>query len=119
MDKPINSTMHGAMDYTTVMTTAAAPHLFGFSKEATRSCAALAAGYMGLSMFTDYKLAAKRAIPFKAHGITEAALGMALPFLPWAMGFSKDKRGRNFILGLTAVSFLTAALTDWDDDEAN
>jgi hypothetical protein len=35
------------------------------------------------------------------------------------MGFSKDKRGRNFILGLTALTFATAALTDWDDDETN
>jgi type II secretory pathway pseudopilin PulG len=86
MDKPINSTMHGAMDYTTVMTTAAAPHLLGFSKEATRSCAALAAGYLGLSMFTDYKLAAKRAIPFKAHGIAEAAMAWRFPSCPGRWG---------------------------------
>lgn len=70
-------------------------------------------------MLTDYKLSAKPLIPFKAHGITEAALGLALPLLPWAMGFANDRRGRNFIFGLTALTFLTAALTDWDDDEVN
>ena len=116
MNKPINSTMHGVADYTTIMTTAAVPHLFNFSKEAAATCAAIATGYLGLSAFTNYRLAAKPLIPFKAHGITEAAMGLALPFLPWALGFSRDKRGRNFILGLTALTFVVAALTDWDDE---
>src|SRR5688572_7203010 len=116
MDKPIKPTMHGIADYATVATTAAAPHLFGFSPEAARTCAALATGYLGLSLVTDYKLALKPMLPFKVHGMVEAMSGLALPFLPWAFGFADDRKGRNFMLGLTALTFVVAALTDWKED---
>lgn len=114
MDRPITPTMHGVLDYATVAATAAAPRLFGFSPAAARACDALAVGYLGLSLVTDYPLAAKPVLPFKAHGAAEAASGLLLPTLPWVLGFSHDRAARNFFLGLTAVTFVVASLTDWD-----
>lgn len=119
MQKPINGRMHGMMDYATVAATAAAPRVLGFPRSAENLAYGLAAGYLGLSLMTDYPLSARRLVPFKGHGATEVAIGMALPFLPWVLGFAKNRRARDFFLGLTAVTAATALLTDWNADDAD
>ena len=113
MQKPISPKTHGVLDYATVVATAAAPKLLGFPEPAARLAYGLAGSYLGLSMLTDYPLAVKRAVPFKAHGATEGALGLALPALPKALGFANHKAARNFFFGLTALTFIVASLTDW------
>jgi hypothetical protein len=119
MQKPINGRMHGMMDYATVAATAAAPRALGFPKTAENLAYGLAAGYLGLSLMTDYPLSAKRMVPFKGHGATEVMLGLALPFLPRLLGFEDDRRARNFFLGLTALTAVTALLTDWNAPDAD
>ncbi|HLM67367.1 MAG TPA: hypothetical protein VK358_07565 [Longimicrobium sp.] len=119
MQKPINGRMHGMMDYATVAATAAAPRALGFPRTAENLAYGLAAGYLGLSLMTDYPLSAKRAVPFKGHGATEMMLGLALPFLPKLLGFEDDRRARNFFLGLTALTAVTALLTDWNAPDAD
>lgn len=113
MDKPISPTMHGALDYSTIAATAAAPHLLNFPKEATWAAYALAGGYLALSAFTDYPPAVKRAVPLKAHAAADAVMGFAVPALPWLLGFGDNKKARNFFLGLTAVTLAVTVLTDW------
>lgn len=119
MQKPINGRMHGMMDYATVAATAAAPRALGFPRQAENLAYGLAAGYLGLSLLTDYPLSAKRMVPFKGHGATEVLLGMALPFLPRLLGFDDDRRARNFFLGLTALTAVTALMTDWNAPDAD
>ncbi len=120
MDKPISPTMHGVLDYSTIATTFAAPKLLGFPTNAARAASALAGGYLALSALTDYPPAVKRTVPLKARGITDAAMGMVIPALPWMLGFANDKRARNFFLALTGITMAVTALTDWtDDDESN
>lgn len=119
MQKPINGRMHGMMDYATVAATAAAPRALGFPRTAENLAYGLAAGYLGLSLMTDYPLSAKRMVPFKGHGATEVLLGMALPFLPRLLGFDDDRRARNFFLGLTALTAVTALMTDWNAPDAD
>ena len=116
MQKPISPDMHGMIDYSTVLMTAAAPRLLGFSEDAERAAMMLAGGYLGLSLMTDYDLSLRRLVPFPAHGAAEAVLGAALPFLPKLLGFENDRPARNFFLGLTAVTAVVAALTDWTGD---
>lgn len=116
MRKPITPSLHGILDYGTVLVTAAAPSLFGFSERAANTCYALAGGYLALSAVTDYPLAARRLVPFPAHGAAEGVLGAALPFLPRLLGFPHDRAARNFLLGLTAVTAVVASLTDWTAD---
>lgn len=116
MKKPISPRVHGMIDYATVATAAAVPALMDFPPQAARAAWALAGGYGGLSSVTDYPLSVKRAVPFKAHGATEAVIGMALPALPWILGFARHRAARNFFLGLTALTFVVAALTDWEGD---
>lgn len=116
MQKPISPDMHGMLDYSTVLMTAAAPSLLGMSEDAARACYGLAGGYLALSLFTDYDLSVRRMVPFPAHGVAEAALGAALPFLPKLLGFSDDRKGRNFLLGLAGLTAVVASLTDWKGD---
>jgi hypothetical protein len=102
------------LDYSTVAATAAVPRLFDFPPRAAQLAAGLAASYLGLSLLTDYPLAVKRAVPFKGHGIAEGVIGLALPALPWALGFARHRAARNFFIGLTALTAVVAALTDWN-----
>jgi hypothetical protein len=113
MRKPISPRAHGVLDYATSVATAAAPAIFGFPKSAAALCYTLAGGYTALSLVTDYPLSAKRLVPFKAHGATEGAIGLVLPALPWALGFARHRAARNFVFGLTAITAVVAALTDW------
>ena len=113
MQKPISPRAHGVLDYATVAVTAAAPRLLDFPAPAARLAYALAGSYLGLSLLTDYPLAARRAIPFPAHGAAEGAIGLALPALPHALGFADHRPARNFFIALTAVTAVVAALTDW------
>ena len=114
MRKPISPKTHGLLDYGTVLAVAAAPRALDFPTTARRACDALASGYLGLSMLTDYPLGARRVVPFKGHGVAEGVVGLALPALPWALGFARHKAARNFMFGLSALTFVVAALTDWD-----
>ena len=113
MRKPISPLLHGVLDYATTVATAAAPKMLGFPEPAAQLCYGLAGSYGSLSAVTDYPLAVKRVVPFKAHGATEAVIGLALPATPWLLGFAQHRAARNWMLGLTALTFVVAALTDW------
>ena len=117
MNKPISPRAHGILDYATSAATAIAPRALGFPESATKLCYALAGGYTGLSLLTDYPLGAKRVVPFKGHGAAEGLIGLALPALPWALGFARHRAARNFVFGLTALTAVVAALTDWEGTE--
>lgn len=117
MEKPISPTMHGVLDYSTIATTFAAPRLLDFPTNAARAAYGLAGGYLALSALTDYRPALKRAVPLKAHGMADAAMGLMIPAIPWMLGFAKDRRARNFFLALTGITMAVTALTDWDDED--
>jgi hypothetical protein len=112
--KPISPRIHGVLDYTTSTAVAVAPRTMRFPKPARLLFDSLAAGYTGLSAITDYPLSVKRVAPFKVHGATELAIAAALPVLPWALGFAEHRAARNLCFGLTALTLVVAALTDWE-----
>jgi hypothetical protein len=114
MRKPISPKLHGALDYATSATAAVMPLLSRMSRPATRTAETWAASYAALSAFTDYPLALKREVPFRAHGTIDRALAVVIPALPWIIGFARDRRARNFFLALAGVSILVTALTDWN-----
>jgi hypothetical protein len=117
MQKPISPRVHGMIDYTTSAAVAVAPAMLRMPKKATALFETLAATYTGISAFTDYPLSLKRAIPFKAHGAAELISAVALPAMPWVLGFSRNRAARNLCFGLAALTVVVAALTDWDADD--
>ncbi len=111
---PISPTLHGIIDYTTSSAAAVAPTLLDFPEEAAAASYALAGSVSGLAATTKASGAAVRPlVPLTAHGISDIALGLVLPALPWLLGFSKNVAARNFFLGLTATTLVVTALTDW------
>lgn len=119
MQKPISPTTHGVLDYATSAAVAAAPRLWDMPPAACRLFDTLAVGYTGLSGVTDYPLSAHRVVAFKAHGAAELAIGVALPALPYILGFADNRAARNLCFGLAALTFAVAALTDWNSPEAD
>jgi len=117
MRQPITPRVHGILDYATSAAVATAPVVFNFPTPARALFSSLAAGYTGLSSVTNYPLSAKRLVPFKAHGATELAIAAALPFMPRALGFARHKAARNLCFGLTALTLVVAALTDWNAED--
>lgn len=117
MQKPISPTAHGILDYSTMGATLAATRALGLPERAARTAYALAGGYMVMSALTDYRPAVKRAVPLKVHGAVDAGLGVLIPALPWLLGFARNRRARNLFLGLTAVTAVVTALTDWSGND--
>src|SRR4051794_21507405 len=100
MRKPITPRTHGMLDYATAGAAAVVSHLLDFSRPAARTAQAWAAGYGVLSALTDYPLAVKRRVPFKAHGALDAAMGPLIPALPWLLGFARDRRAPHCFSGM-------------------
>ena len=117
MRKPISPRIHGVLDYATSAAVVTVPRAMNFPRPARVLFESLAAGYTGVSAVTDYPLSVKRLVPFKAHGATELAIAALLPVLPWALGFADHRAARNLCFGLTALTIVVAALTDWDSKE--
>src|SRR5689334_2822206 len=114
MRRPISPRVHGMIDYGTSAAVAAAPAVLDVPRAARNLFEGLATGYTGLSSVTDYPLSLKRLIPFKVHGATELAIAAILPMMPWILGFADDRAARNMCFGLSAMTLVVSALTDWD-----
>lgn len=114
MPRPISPRVHGMIDYGTSAAVAAAPAILDVPKTARHLFEGLATGYTGLSSLTDYPLSLKRLVPFKVHGAAELAIAVILPAMPWLLGFADDRAARNMCFGLSALTVVVSALTDWD-----
>jgi hypothetical protein len=114
MQRPITPAIHSALDYASAAATAVAPHLFDMPPTATRACQAFVAAYTPMAALTDTPAAVRRLIPFRAHGTVDKALIVALPALPWLLGFASHRASRNYFLALGAVTLLVTSLTDWE-----
>ncbi len=111
---PISPTLHGIIDYTTSSAAAVAPKLLDFPEEAAVASYALAGGVTGLAATTRSSDAAiKPLVPLQAHGISDVALGLVLPALPFLLGFSRNAVARNFFFGLGAMTLMVTAFTNW------
>jgi hypothetical protein len=113
--RPIDSTLHGATDYSvgaTLMTLF--PRLAGIEgTRAGRQVRVAGAVHAGYSALTDYPLGVVKAIPFKAHLAMDAVGALALAATPFLTG--QYKRGRAQWLphvALCAFELGSLALTD-------
>jgi hypothetical protein len=113
--RPIDSTLHGATDYTVGATLVSVfPKLAGI--EGTRSARQIrmaGAIHAGYSTLTDYPLGVVKAIPFQAHLALDAIGALALAATPFVTG--QYKRGSDQWvphLALAAFEFASLAMTD-------
>jgi hypothetical protein len=96
MPRPIDSTLHGATDYTvgTLLTTAF-PRLIGIEgTRAARQIRAAGAIHVGYSTITDYPLGIVKLLPYRAHLAIDALGAIALAATPFVTGQWKKGRGQ-------------------------
>jgi hypothetical protein len=113
--RPIDSTLHGATDYTvgTLLMTAF-PGLVGI--EGTRSAAQIrttGAIHAGYSTVTDYPLGVVKLLPYKAHLALDALGALALAATPFVTGQWKEGR-RQWVphVGLCLFELAALAMSD-------
>jgi hypothetical protein len=113
--RPIDSTLHGATDYTvgTLLMTAF-PRLADIEgTPAARQIRAAGAVHAGYSTLTDYPLGLVKAIPFKAHLALDALGALALAATPFVTGQWK-KGTKHWVphVALCAFELSSLAMTD-------
>jgi hypothetical protein len=94
--RPIDSTLHGAVDYAAGATlTTVFPRLAGI--EGTRSANQIrraGAVHAGYSTLTDYPLGIVKVLPFQAHLAIDAIGALALAATPFITGQFKEGRSQ-------------------------
>jgi hypothetical protein len=113
--KPIDSTLHGATDYSVgALLVTAFPRLAGVQgTRAARQIRTAGAIHAGYSTMTDYPLGIVKALPYKAHLALDALGALALAATPFVTG--QFKQGRRQWLphaGLALFELGSLALTD-------
>jgi len=106
----IPTRVHGVLDYASSLLLIAAPYLFGFANGGPAQWVPmmLGAGYVIVSLITDYELSLVRLVPMPVHLAIDAAGGLFLAASPWIFGFADQVFWPHLLLGLFAVG---AALT--------
>jgi cytochrome c oxidase assembly factor CtaG len=116
--KPISASLHGYLDYATVILFILAPALLGFEGLPAAISRTLAIVHLAVTLISDFPLGAYRRLPFPVHGMIERMVGPALVALPFVFGFPDTGAARGFFvltgLGIFLVSWLTNYRTTVD-----
>ena len=113
MKKPINSKVHGVLDYSVSALVAASPWLLRYGKKDNAARwvpVALGATSVLYSLFTRYELGAKPALSMKNHLRLDTGAAIATAGAPWLFGFAKKTFVPLLIFGLMELAVV--ALTD-------
>jgi hypothetical protein len=113
--RPIDSTLHGATDYTVgALLMTVFPTLAGIGgTRSARQIRAAGAIHVGYSTITDYPLGLVKLLPYQAHLAIDALGAIALAAVPFVTGQWKKGRGQwlpHVALGVFELGAL--ALTD-------
>ncbi|OLY94098.1 hypothetical protein SAMN05444008_11086 [Cnuella takakiae] len=109
----IKRKQHGIADYAYAPLVWLAPRLAGFSMvpQANVACKAAAVGALSYALLTDAEWGAAKVLPYKAHLGIDLALGIASVAAPWLLKVQNNKRARNTLLLMGAVSLTVGVLS--------
>ena len=113
--KIISPTLHGYLDYVTVLLFLIAPTLFGLTGMAGTFVYILAGIHLAMTLITDFPLGATKLLPFRIHGWVERVVGPVLILLPFVLGF--DATARGFYITVGIVIILVGLFTDYSRTE--
>lgn len=111
--KPITPTMHGYLDYLTVVVFLAAPKLLGLEGLPALLSWTLAAVHLALTLITDFPLGWRPWLPFWIHGWVERIVGPALVLIAFLPNFSSSSLAFGFYLFIGLVIVAVGWLTDY------
>ena len=85
MNRPINTHIHGILDYLSVVTLFALPRALNWPDRVTNLLTAFAVLTLIYSLLTRYELGALRVIPMRAHLALDILSGLTLCAAPFAI----------------------------------
>jgi hypothetical protein len=109
--KKLSPTLHGYLDYVTVVIFLAAPSLMGLSGLARTIAYVLAGIHLAMTLVTAFPLGAVKLLPFTIHGWVERIVGPVLILLPFV--FSFDGLARGFYIFIGIIIIIVGLLTDY------
>lgn len=113
MNKPLNPTIHGFLDYILAAFLFFAPAMFGFTGVAATIFYIAAFAHLAMSLVTAYPLGVFKKLPFTIHGKIEIAAAIFLIVAPWLFGFSEFDVARNTYVIVGAGLAVVWALTNY------
>lgn len=113
MNIGITRKQHGIADYTYSPLVWLAPRIAGFNllPRATLACRAASVGALTYTLLTNAEWGAAKLIPYKAHLAIDLAIGAASLAAPWLLKVQQNKKARNTLLLMGAVSVVVGVLS--------
>ena len=111
--KPITPTIHGYLDYLTVVVFLAAPKLLGLDGLPASLSWTLAGVHLALTLVTDFPLGWRPRLPFWIHGWVERIVGPALVLIAFLPNFSSSGLAFGFYLFMGLVIVAVGWLSDY------
>ena len=111
--KPIAPTIHGYLDYLTVVVFLAAPKLLGLDGLPALLSWTLAGVHLALTLVTDFPLGWRPWLPFSIHGWIERIVGPAMVLIAFLPNFSSSSSALGFYLFMGLVIVSVGWLTDY------
>ncbi len=116
--KIIGSTLHGILDYLTVIFLALSPSLFEMEGILKNFTYGLAAVHLALTILTRFELGLIKIIPFKIHGLIELLVAVALTAVAFWFNKNGNLQGFYYYLWLALIIVLVFVLTDFKSGTA-
>jgi hypothetical protein len=111
--KVITPTVHGYLDYLTVVVFLAAPNLVGFEGLPALLSWTLAGVHLALTLATDFPLGWRPWLPFWVHGWIERVVGPTLVLIAFLPVFSSSSSAFGFYVFMGLVILAVGWLTDY------
>jgi hypothetical protein len=111
--KPITPTIHGYLDYLTVVVFLSAPKILGLGGLAALLSWTLAGVHLALTLVTDFPLGWRPWLAFWIHGRIERIVGPALVLIAFLPNFSSSSSAFGFYLCIGLVIVAVGWLTDY------
>lgn len=115
MKKILTPTLHGYLDYVTVVLFLAAPSVLGLTGMAGIFAYVLAIIHLTMSLVTDFPLGAYKLMPFALHGWVERVVGPVLILVPFVFGFTDTATSFYVVIGIVII--VVGLLTDYQQAE--
>jgi hypothetical protein len=116
MKKILTPTLHGYLDYVTVVLFLAASSLLGLTGMAGIFAYVLAIIHLAMTLLTDFPLGIYKLVPFNLHGWIERGVGPMLVVVPYIFGFTDT--AIMFYVGIGIVIIIVGLLTDYQAVES-
>lgn len=117
--KIINSKLHAALDYLTVIFLLAAPELFNLPEMTAMFTYVLACVHFLLTIITNFEFGLIKWLPFRVHGYIEIIVAFALFGASFYLGSIDGVFSRNFYLIFAAIILIVFIQTDFTHSKAD